>query len=192
MTSPVRFAVAAGLALVAIACGREGPPADGGTPELTAAALRSATYESQYLDDGVVRLEDGMFADTARRTVVSLLPEYAVGDLDGDGAPDAAVILATNTGGSGTFRDLAIVLNRSGEPASGASLFLGDRVLVDRIGIVEGEIRVDLTMHGPADPMCCPSLAANRRFRLVGGILTEMTRADIPDGPGPTSRDSNP
>lgn len=150
--------------------------------ELSAAALRSATYSSQYVEEGEVLLVNGMFEDTARRVVVFFLPEYAAGDLDGDAVADAAVLLSTSTGGSGTFQDLAVVLNRDGAPENAAIFFLGDRVPVDRIRIVDGEIQLDLTMHGPADPMCCPSVEATRRFRFVEGELAEIEPpSSVPD-----------
>ena len=147
------------------------PPA---RPEITAAALRNTTYASPYLEEGTVRLVDGVFQDPARRVVVSLLPEYAVGDLDGDAAPDAVVVLATNTGGTGTFHDLYFVRNTERDPRGTISRFLGDRVPVDRVRIVNGVIELDMTMHGPADPMCCPTVSATRRFRLEDGELEEI------------------
>jgi len=143
-------------------------------PEITAAALRDGTFPSQYVEEGAVRLSRGMFEDTARRVTVFFQPEYAAGDLDGDGQPDAAIVLSTNTGGSGTFQDLVVVLNGSGPVRGAADFFLGDRVQVDRIRIADGEIRLDLTMHGPGDPMCCPTLPATRRFRLIDGELREF------------------
>ncbi len=154
--------------------GDDSQPPSTSPAELSAAVLRSATYASLYVEEGEVLLDGGIFEDTARRVVVFFQPEYAVGDLDGDGSPDAAVVLATETGGSGTFVDLAVVLNRDGVPENRATIFLGDRVPVDRIRIVDGEIQVDLTMHGPADPMCCPSLEVTRKFRLVGAELEEI------------------
>ncbi|MBT8462613.1 MAG: hypothetical protein KJO44_08855 [Gemmatimonadetes bacterium] len=164
------------LALSACAPDTASPPPPA---ELSAAVLRAATYTSQWVDEGEVRLENGLFEDADRRIMVFFLPEYAAGDLDGDGAPDAAVLLATTTGGSGTFHDLAAVLNRDGEPENAATFFLGDRVTVERIRIIGGEIQLDLVMHGPADPMCCPSVQATRRFRLVAGDLVES------DAPAP-------
>jgi len=151
-------------------------------PELSAAALRNATYPSQYIDAGIVRLENGRYEDADLRIVVSLLPEYAVGDLDGDSIPDAAVILATNTGGTGTFEDLVFVMNRAGEPEPAASVFLGDRVPVEHIRILEGRVEVDLTMHGPGDPMCCPTMDVTRQFDFEGGGIVEINPpSDVPD-----------
>ena len=172
-----------GLLVVLHSCAPEGAPPPPTPPaELSAAVLRSATYSSQYVEEGEVRLTSGRFEDAARRVGVFFLPEYAVGDLDGDGAPDAAVLLSTSTGGSGSFQDLAVVLNHEGVPENAAIFFLGDRVPVDRIRIVDGEIQLDLTMHGPADPMCCPSVEATRRFRYVDGELVEIEPpADVPD-----------
>ncbi|MGB5525752.1 MAG: hypothetical protein WBN79_02685 [Gemmatimonadota bacterium] len=154
-------------------------------PELSAAILRSAAYFSQHVDEREIRLANGVFRDTARRVAVFFQPEYAAGDLDSDGVPDAAVVLATTTGGSGTFLDLAVVLNEDGRPANAATRFLGDRVPVDRIRIVEGEIQVDLTMHGPADPMCCPSLEVTRRFRYESGEVVEIGTGAEPAGDAP-------
>lgn len=165
------------------ACAPEAaPPPPTPSVELSAAALRSASYASQYVETGEVRLTSGRFEDAARRVGVFFLPEFAVGDLDGDGVPDAAVLLSTSTGGSGSFQDLAVVLNHEGVPENAAMFFLGDRVPVDRIRIVDGEIQLDLTMHGPADPMCCPSVEATRRFRLVEGELVEIEPpSSVPD-----------
>jgi len=176
--------LAAGLLLTLSACAAEEAPAPTPPAELSAATLRSAAYSSQHVEEGEVRLVNGVFRDTARRVSVFFLPEYAAGDIDSDGVPDAAVVLATTTGGSGTFLDLALVLNEDGQPVNAATLFLGDRVPVDRIRIVEGEIQVDLTMHGPADPMCCPSREVTRRFRYESGEVVEVGGlSDMVDDP---------
>jgi len=173
------------LSLSVAACASEEAaraPADREVTELSAAALRNATYPCQYIDAGVVRLEDRAYEDTARRITVFMLPEYAVGDLDGDSIPDAAVLLATNTGGTGTFEDLVFVLNRAGEPDPAASIFLGDRVPVEHIRVVEGRVEVDLTMHGPGDPMCCPTMDITRQFRLQDGGIAEINPpSEAPD-----------
>lgn len=165
--------------LVALsACGGDGAADSSGgrapRPEITAAELRNAGYPSQYVEEGTIRLTARVYEDPDRRVAVLLQPEYAVGDLDGDGSPDAAVVLATNTGGSGTFTDLCFVPNDGPPVRSAACRFLGDRVLLDRVRIVDGIVELDVTMHGPADPMCCPTLELTRRFRLTAGELIEI------------------
>ena len=174
MRNHVSVALTGCLLVLLSACTQDDVPPPETPTELSAAVLRSATYTSLYVEEGEILLESGMFEDTARRIVVFFQPEYAVGGLDGDGAPDAAVVLATETGGSGTFVDLAVVLNRDGRPENVATAFLGDRVPVERIRIVAGEVQLDLTIHGPADAMCCPSLEVTRKFRLVRGELEEI------------------
>ena len=180
-SSSRRFATAILLAALPAGCSPEAEPDPPPSPtELSAAALRSATYHSPHVVGGEVTLGEGVFRDTVSRIGVFFQPEYAVGDLDGDGAPDAAVILATTTGGSGTFQDLSVVLNRDGNPVGGPTFFLGDRVPAERVRIDEAIILVDLTMHGPADPMCCPTVRTTRRFRLEDGEVREI---EGPAGP---------
>lgn len=173
---------AVGPLLVAIAAACAPPPdpdpaLEEGQPasaELSAAALRNAAYRSDYLEEGRLTLADGRYDDTLRRVHVTMLPRYAVGDLDGDGRPDAAVVLATNTGGSGVFETLVAVLDRDGEPVHAASAYLGDRVRVGRLAIEERLVVLELIEHGPGEPMCCPTVSAERRFRLDGHVLTEV------------------
>lgn len=170
-----------------LACGPDGPAPESATrprepAELSAAALRNASFGLPYAKEPEVRLTEGVFRDTAQRVTTQMLPEYAVGDLDGDGVPDAAIVLATNTGGSGVFHDLVAVVNAGGVPRSAATEPLGDRVVLEGVRIGDGEIRVELTSHGPGDPMCCPTLRGVRRFRLVADglheVMAERERAD--------------
>ena len=148
--------------------------ADAPRPGLTAEVLGNTVYLMDLVEEGAVPLVNGRFQDTARRVQTVMLATYATGDLDGDGWLDAAVVLATSTGGSGTFGHLAAVLNRDGEPANVASLFLGDRLKVEQVAIEGGDILLALIVHGPSDPMCCPSVPAERRYRLSGDELIEV------------------
>ena len=103
----------------------------------------------------------------------------ASGDLDGDCDEDAAVFLSTNTGGSGNFRELVVVLNQDGEPDPRGSLFIGDRTRIDAVRIEDGVIVADLTTHGETDPLCCPTLAVERRYAWDGSAVQELPA----DGP---------
>ncbi len=143
--------------------------------------LKSATYPSEVVPEGQAKLTNGSYeapaaAGSAISITVRLIDQWvAYGDLNGDGAADAAVILAESGGGSGTFFRLAAVLNAGGRPGEIVALTLGDRVKINSVAIRGGEISVALITHGPKDPACCPSLATTQKYRLVAGKLVETT-----------------
>ena len=165
------------LAALLAACGRPSP-----TPAmLTLDQLSNAAFNSPAPAEGPIRLADGVYQEAAAPGAASaisvrLLQDLAAfGDLDGDTLSDAAVILAGSGGGTGTFITLAAVRNEDGAPGGAATAYLGDRVRVSSIVIDSGEIVVTLTEHAPTDPLCCPRLMTERRFRLEEGTLTEIT-----------------
>lgn len=141
---------------------------------LTVAALRNASYRTD--DCGKITLRNGAYepADPNVRCSISLLDKVAIGDLDGDGASDAAVLLGTDFGGSGFFVSLAAVLNRGGAPEHAASLPLEDRIKIDEVRIEEGMVRLAATVHSVAAPMCCPDSAVRWRFRLDRDSLVRL------------------
>lgn len=158
-----------------IGCGRETgeerQQAD--LARMSEAALADALYLDQLQSepaDGAAAAYDGRDSYVH----MELLNLRAYGDLDGDGVEDAAVLLATNTGGSGVFVDLAAVCNHRGQPRDTARFFLGDRVKPERMTVVGQEIELALLIHGPDDPLCCPSERVVWRFRLVGGELVKQ------------------
>jgi hypothetical protein len=145
-------------------------PATG--PALTLDILRNATYQLPFynrivtLTDGKYRYESGV-----ELLDVFLLDVYALGDLNGDGVDDAAIIFAENGGGSGTFESVVAVYNENGVPVQAGAGMLGDRVLVSAVRIESGEIVLDVVVQGPNDPLCCPSLPTTQTFRMVEGAL---------------------
>ncbi|UCD56917.1 MAG: hypothetical protein JSV16_14005 [Candidatus Hydrogenedentota bacterium] len=54
-----------------------------------------------------------------------------------------------------------------------ASTFLGDRVKVRDISIENDEIVLHMITHGPAEPICWPTLEVTQKYRLEGGILVQ-------------------
>jgi hypothetical protein len=122
-------------------------------PDLGTFQLRAGRYEDQY----------GSGATEVNR---AFYQASGFGDLDGDGADDAAAVIATELGGSGSFYYLAAMLNREGQPQQAGQAFLGDRVQVQSIGVEEGTITVIMKVAGPDDPLCCPSQTVTRIYRL--------------------------
>lgn len=150
------------------------------TVELGRDALRNATFKD-ILGEAVT-LVDGQYegdpfvAGGASRPTITLLPEtIAYGDLDGDGRLDAAVVLVSDSGGSGTFVYLAAVESRDGTPLNVATTLLGDRDQVRSLTIDDGRLLVKLLSHAADDPACCPSLETTRTFRLREGQLVDET-----------------
>jgi hypothetical protein len=112
-----------------------------------------------------------------------LLDQVAFGDLNGDGKPDAVVLLAENTGGSGTFISAMVILDENGQPVQSGSAFLGDRVGITSLTIQpDRKIVITGAIHGPDDPMCCPTFQVTQTYQLTkSGLelvrLTSLTPA---------------
>jgi hypothetical protein len=160
---------------------------------LTLDALQNAEYASEFTASKKAKLVAGKYEESAapgsasKITVTLITTTVAFGDLNGDGTDDAAVILATNSGGSGTFIVLNAVLNDKGAAKFAASISLGDRVQPKSITISGGVITVDELRQGPKDPLCCPTEQATLKFKLADGKLTEIPSAAAPTAPAKAS-----
>jgi hypothetical protein len=95
------------------------------------------------------------------------------GDLDGDGAAEAVVLLAWSGGGSGEFLHLAVLGRRNGRVRNIATAPIGDRVQVRDARIDGHRITIDVVQAGPGDAMCCPGELATRSWTLASGRLGE-------------------
>lgn len=156
------------------------PPA---AADLTIDQLRNATYNITTFSGApqTVTLADGVYASgsdpmAAEYLYVSMGDQVAYGDLNYDGAPDAAVILGINAGGTGVFTYITAVLNVGGAPVHAASIFIDDRPMIPGLAIASGEILAQTVIHGAEDPMCCPNTPVEQGFRLYNGIELVLTR----------------
>jgi hypothetical protein len=113
----------------------------------------------------------------ASRPVVGMVEDFrAVGDLDGDGRDEIAVVLWQNSGGSGTFYYIAVLGVRDGRCVNIATDIVGDRVRVEGGRITDGEIVLDLLTAGPEDPVCCPSRKGVMSWKFSNGRLMKIDR----------------
>ena len=117
-------------------------------------------------------LEDGRFegepfvpGGAARLTVEMLDDMTTHGDLDGDGTDDAAVVLAVNSGGSGTRLYISAVTTRYGDPASYGTMLVGDRPQIRSIDIADGKVRFAPQPIGQGDPVRGTSTAGLREVQ---------------------------
>lgn len=116
--------------------------------------LSDGVWEGEpWVEGGASRPRVGLAVDFVRR-----------GDADGDGQNELLVVVWQSSGGSGTYNYIAL-LDSNGEKLSNtATTALGDRVRVLDATVSPGLIEVEVLEHDEADPACCPTRRAVRRF----------------------------
>jgi hypothetical protein len=141
-------------------------------------SLKNLTYESEFPRGRKAQLMDGLYHEQAApgsvaQLVIRLSDCITIGDLNGDGLNDAAVVLISNPGGSGTFYHLAAVFNRDGAFEHAASVFLGDRIQIKSVSIESGVILVNMASRRPGDPMTDVMLDVHKKYKLDSHNLRE-------------------
>jgi heat shock protein HslJ len=166
--------------------GQPPAPVEGhASPAPTAPAdLANATYAGIYPQP--VTLTNGRYegepfvAGRASRPVVTLIDGLtARGDLNGDGAPDAAVLLVEDSGGSGSFVYLAAMGFSEAGARNLGTVGLGDRAQIRDLAVADGQIRVDMVVAGEGDPMAFPAAKVRAQFQLAGGTLKPTGSDDL-------------
>ncbi len=192
------------LGFVTLACGLFSPPEVVRIPvtqvfstvppttaisALTPDQVKNTRYQLVSRDaQPIVQLTNGAYQSTTDVSSpdfmsISLVPQMAFGDLNGDGVGDAAVLLAENYGGTGVFVSVIAMLNQNGQPLQAASDLIDDRPIINSLSIQNGQIFLDATVHGPNDPGCCAAQETKRAYRLIASQLvftSYVTKA--PDG----------
>jgi heat shock protein HslJ len=167
------------LMMSILACGGgapSSPPASAGVVPSAAPTIQeaaAATYAG--LPTGQVTLDGGRWereAGDEPRARVTLADGFRVtGNLDADADDEAVVLLAVNTGASGTFDHLAMLKRRGEAVVNVATAELGDRVQVRGAAISDQRLVVDVVRAGPDDAMCCPGEKARLTFAWRDGSL---------------------
>ncbi|HEX9384946.1 MAG TPA: Gmad2 immunoglobulin-like domain-containing protein [Anaerolineales bacterium] len=135
----------------------------------------------------VVQLTNGKFEQGtpggADSVSVFVTDFVAVGDLNADGTNDVAALVSENYGGSGVFVFLAVYTNENGTFTFQNSTMVDDRPQLQALSIENNEIFVDAVIHGPDEPMCCPTLRTTRHYRFIDNQLDMTDYATFtPDG----------
>ena len=132
--------------------------------------MNAEYYVSAYNE--TIQLIDGYYKEVILGTASGLevtiyKDKVAFGDLNSDEKEDVAVVLRSTGGGSGSFREIAVMINQNGSPVYLTSAELGDRVVINSIEIQSGEILLDMLVHSLEDGLCCPSIPTIKRFKLA-------------------------
>ena len=107
-------------------------------------------------------------------TETELLDERAYGDLNGDGKPDAVVLLSQSGGGSGTFvYAAAFVSGPVGYKGSNA-IFLGDRIAPQSISLSNNVATVKFLDRKPDESFAAePTISVTKQFIYTQGEFKE-------------------
>ena len=144
-------------------------PAPKRIPPITIWQVKNAEYQLAF-DGRKYKLINGKYVSgkIGQGNYISIIVDIAsLGDMDGDANADAAVLLAVTGGGTGTFHELAIILNKGGKPVyAGTKRGLGDRNIVESLAIAGGTAVIGLKVPGPGDALCCPTKKVKWKFRL--------------------------
>ena len=152
---------------------------EGTETQLTLDAIKNTEYHSLAYNK-TIKLINGSYTEKYEFETASVLSiriyddKIAFGDLDNDKREDAVVILTSSGGGTGNFRELAVVLNKDGKPSYLTSKELGDRVIINSVTIKSGIITLDMVVHGPEDGLCCPSVKKIFKYKLSENQLSEI------------------
>lgn len=114
--------------------------------------------------------------DDADEETSFAVTDVAIGDIDGDGEDEAAVTTVSRLGGDGLWSTVRI-FKRPGdlEILEVAMTSVGDRSSGGVIGayISDGELFVETFASDAGGPLCCPTKAVQRRYKLDGARLVE-------------------
>ena len=149
---------------------------NGEAPTMT--ELRNATYTG--LEDGPVNLSNGHWegepyieGGAARPTAGLVDSVYFTGNLDGDGAQEAVVVLWRSGGGTGVNTYVMVMARQKDKILNIGSSLIGDRIQLRGGGVRDGNIILEVLQVGENDPMCCPTMLATRTWSLQGNQLVE-------------------
>jgi len=110
--------------------------------------------------------------DSATRIRTWVTGNVVHGDLDGDGHPDAALLLVHDLGGSGTFYYVAVAENLHGQYLGTHAVLLGDRISPGDLQVQNSLVGVRFAKRRAHEPMStAPSVDVFLRLTLDEGRL---------------------
>ncbi|MEI6553493.1 MAG: hypothetical protein WCO09_02895, partial [bacterium] len=90
---------------------------------------------------------------SAEKLETTVFDKPAIGDLNGDGKNDSAILLVQDSGGTGLFYYLVGVYSDAGVAKNTNSIFIGDRIEPVSVVIKNSKIELSYVDRNPNDPM---------------------------------------
>ena len=146
--------------------------------------LRNAEYPIDITKSGKAYLKDGYYEetiapDTAMKIKIWLGRERVIGDLNGDKSEDAVVTLIVDSGGSGLFTYLSAVISEDDKPKPTDSVLIGDRIIVNTLGIKKSVVIIEYLTRKKDEPMTAkPTVNMTKRFIVQDGRFVEKQESN--------------
>ncbi len=138
---------------------------------------QNVTLALEDVSNNPAELKNGFFEGD--HLTVQVL-KSVVGDLDQDGLADAAIIILENTGGSGNFRDLCLLLNNGSRLEHTDSVTLGDRIEIISLTLNGEIITVRYLDRKPEEPFATkPTVPQKVRYRVHKKQLEKITELKL-------------
>ena len=185
------------LSITLLSCGQNQTPAnEEAEAAMTAAAepagpptldeISNASISGIY--DEPIQLQGGKYEGEpfepqgASFPRVGLIEESLLtGDLDGDGAEEAIVMLWESSGGSGTYSYLAALDREGSDVVNVATAEIGDRIQLRDSRVSGNRVELDVLRAGPQDAGCCPGEMATLAWELEGASLNPVESGVEPE-----------
>ena len=120
------------------------------SPEISDLTITIGTQEFA-MSDGVAVIPPSQGSETAN--TLRLIGAPVMGDSDGDGNPDAALLVQHDPGGSGTFYYAVVAINDGGSYRASNALLLGDRIEPRAVEFADGRFVYTYAERKPGDAM---------------------------------------
>lgn len=131
---------------------------------------------SATLHNGVAKVSyGGASADTYH-----VAGFFAEGDLNADGRPDAAFVLADDSAGSGNFFHVVVALGTESGLKALPPVLLGDRVPVEKLAMTGSAATATFLDRGDETPMTSVDKRTVVTLAASGGTLRETSRKSEP------------
>jgi hypothetical protein len=120
------------------------------SPEISDLTITIDTQEFD-MSDGVAEIAPSQGSGTAN--TLRLIGVPVLGDSDGDGNPDAALLVEHDPGGSGTFYYAVVAINDGGSYRASNAVLLGDRIEPRAVEFTDGRFVYTYAERKPGDAM---------------------------------------
>lgn len=143
---------------------------------LTPDFARNATFT---IDGKGVSLINGksevVIPDSSAKEITELTNKVSLGNFADGKGQGLAVVLRQQTGGTGTFYYVAAVVPKGNKTAGTNGVFLGDRILIEKITLNDGIVTVNYLDRPEGAPMANkPTEQKTKKLKLNGETLADL------------------